>query len=76
MWLIVFMIIIIAAVIVCFSLAAAAKNAEMISQLWLEKQREKPQQAETELKRMQKTGNFMHEQNKRRIENVKIKVYF
>ena len=39
MWLIVFMIIIIAAVIVCFSLAAAAKNAEMISQLWLEKQR-------------------------------------
>ena len=23
----------------CFSLAAAAKNAEMISQLWLEKQR-------------------------------------
>ena len=23
---------------VCFSLAAAAKNAEMISQLWLEKQ--------------------------------------
>ena len=46
MWLIVFMIIIIAAVIVCFSLAA------------------------------HKTGNFMHEQNKRRIENVKIKVYF
>lgn len=39
MWLIIFMIIIIAAVIVCFSLAAAAKNAEMISQLWLEKQR-------------------------------------
>ena len=39
MWLIVFMIIIIAGVIVCFSLAAAAKNAEMISQLWLEKQR-------------------------------------
>ena len=38
MWLIIFMIIIIAAVIVCFSLAAA-KNAEMISQLWLEKQR-------------------------------------
>ena len=35
MWLIIFMIIIIAAVIVCFSLAAAAKNAEMISQLWL-----------------------------------------
>lgn len=63
MWLIVFMIIIIAAVIVCFSLAAAAKNAEMISQLWLEKQQHK-------------TGNFMHEQNKRRIENVKIKVYF
>ena len=47
MWLIVFMIIIIAAVIVCFSLEAAHK-----------------------------TGNFMHEQNKRRIENVKIKVYF
>ena len=39
MWLIIFMIIIIAAVIVCFSLAAAAKNAEMISQLLLEKQR-------------------------------------
>lgn len=39
MWLIVFVIIIIAAVIVCFSLAAAAKNAEMISQLWLETQR-------------------------------------
>ena len=33
MWLIIFMIIIIAAVIVCFSLAAAPKNAEMISQL-------------------------------------------
>lgn len=63
MWLIVFMIIIIAAVIVCFSLAAAAKNAEMISQLWLENA-------------AHKTGNFMHEQNKRRIENVKIKVYF
>ena len=28
------------------------------------------------LKAAHKTGNFMHEQNKRRIENVKIKVYF
>ena len=61
MWLIVFVIIIIAAVIVCFSLAAAAKNAEMISQLWLEKQRIKQEILCT---------------NKTRIENVKIKVYF
>ena len=61
MWLIVFMIIIIAAVIVCFSLAAAAKNAEMISQLWLEKHL---------IIRVRKV------KNKRRIENVKIKVYF
>lgn len=46
-----------------FSLAAAAKNAEMISQLWLEKQRIKQ-----EILCTNKT--------KRRIENVKIKVYF
>ena len=39
MWLVILLVIVIAAVIVCFSLAAAAKNAEMISQLWLEKQR-------------------------------------
>ena len=39
MWLIILLVIDIAAVIVCISLAAAAKNAEMISQLWLEKQR-------------------------------------
>ena len=39
MWLVILLVIVIAAVIVCFSLAAAAKNAEMISHLWLEKQR-------------------------------------
>ena len=52
MWLIVFMIIIIAAVIVCFSLAAAAKNAEMISQLWLES-------------KVHKTGNLCTNKTKR-----------
>ena len=39
MWLVILLVIVIAAVIVCFSFAAAAKNAEMISQLWLENQR-------------------------------------
>ena len=29
------------AIIICFSLAAAAKNAEALSQLWLEKQSKK-----------------------------------
>ena len=58
MWLIILLVIVIAAVIVCFSLAAAAKNAEMISQLWLEKQRIK-------------TGNFMHEQNKKKNRKCK-----
>ena len=58
MWLIVFMIIIIAAVIVCFSLAAAAKNAEMISQLWLEKQRIKQEIfARTKQKKNRKCKN-------------------
>ncbi len=38
MWLIIFLILCVLAVLICFSLAAAAKNAEALSQLWFEKQ--------------------------------------
>lgn len=40
MKLILIIIICIVAILVCFSLAAAAKNAERISNLWLEKKKE------------------------------------
>lgn len=41
MWLIILIIVCIFAVLICFSLAAAAKNAEELSQLWLENQSKK-----------------------------------
>lgn len=41
MWLVILIVACVIAVIVCFSLAAAAKNAEVLSQMWLEKQSKK-----------------------------------
>lgn len=40
MKLVLVIIVCVAAIIVCFSLAAAAKNAERLSNLWLEKKKE------------------------------------
>jgi hypothetical protein len=41
MGLVILIVVCVLAVVVCFSLAAAAKNAEVLSQLWLEKQSKK-----------------------------------
>ena len=41
MWLIILIVLCMLAVLICFSLAAAAKNAEAFSQLWLEMQSKK-----------------------------------
>lgn len=41
MWLIILIIVCTLAVLICFSLAAAAKKAEELSQLWLESQSKK-----------------------------------
>ncbi len=38
MWMAVLIVMCVFAVIICFSLAAAAKNAETLSQLWLKNQ--------------------------------------